>query len=290
MKALTYIMAIMIMVVASCKEDSFTFGDLTPPAQPEADLTVIGKDDANPDGDGSGKIELLIKSEGAINYKVDFGDGSTPLNSSNNRFAYSYKHTGVADYTITIAAFGRGGISSMTTMPISLLRNFQPKAELVTMLTADDSKVWVIDSLAAGHLGVGPADEDSPSWWSAPPKDKAGMGIYDDEYIFTVDGKFTHITHNSLFGKKENLRDFDASLVGEDDFTLTGSKAADYNDEFMYDGSDTEEFIVFKNLGHLGNYVGSHRFQILERSETSMLLKTIGKDTNAWFVKIKAKE
>ena len=39
----------------------------------------------------------------------------------------------------------------------------------------------------------------------------------------------------------------------------------------------------------MGLYVGAHVFKILSRTATNMTLRCIGKDGNAWYIKIKAK-
>lgn len=289
MKVLKYFALILAVALNSCKEETFTFGELNTPMLEEPTVSVVGSDGTNPTGDGSGQVAISVHARDAINYKVDFGDGSSPKRSTSSHFVHTYGHTGERTFEITITAYGPAGISSARSVEVDVLRNFEPNPELVEFLTGNSSKVWVIDSLAAGHMGVGPAEGFSPDWWSAPPMDKQGLGIYDDEYVFHVDGRFEHITNGSIFGKQEFLTVFDNTLTGVDDYTLVGPSAANYTDQFSYDGNEAEEYIVFGGLGHVGNYVGGHRFQILERTAESMTLKTIGGDTNAWFVKIKAK-
>ncbi len=289
MKRLQYLVIVLAIALHGCKEESFTFGELGTPHLNEPAVAVLGSDAANPAGDGSGRVSVQVQAQDAINYKVDFGDGSAPKRSTNPIFVHTYGHTGERTFDITVTAYGPAGISASQSVSVDVLRNFEPNPELVEFLTGNASKVWVVDSLAAGHLGVGPPDGFSPDWWAAPPMDKQGMGIYDDEYVFHADGRFEHITNGSIFGKKEYLTVFDNTLTGADDFTLVGPAAANYTDQFSYDGGDTEEYIVFGGLGHLGNYVGGHRFLVLERTAETMTLKTIGADTNAWYVKIKAK-
>jgi hypothetical protein len=158
------------------------------------------------------------------------------------------------------------------------------------MLTNDGSKTWTVDSAANGNIGVGPIAGFTSDWYNANPNEKAGLGMYDDEFTFTKStNTFTHKTNNSLFGKKEYLKDFDATLTGSGDFTLTGSNAATYSETISYDGTNTTEFILFGAKGHMGLYVGAHRYQVLSRTATNMYLRCVGSDGNAWYVKIKAK-
>lgn len=278
-----------LVFLAGCKKEDKTFGDLTPPARPAITVDIIGRTATDTAGDGSGKIVVTVQSSNAINYKVDFGDGTTSSVSSNNSFEHTYSFIGLQGFTITAIATGVAGLSSTSATVITIRKNYNPPAELVTMLTNDNSKTWMVDSVAYGHFGVGPASSYYSDWWNAGPNDKAGLGIYDDEYTFTKTGNsFTHTTNNSIFGKKEFLTDFDPTLTGTGDYTLIGPAAANYSETFNYDGGPNTEFIVFQTKGHMGLYVGAHRFQILERSATKMWFRCLGQDGNSWYVRIKA--
>ncbi len=289
-KTISQLLLLSVLMIG-CKKDDATFGELAAPGKPELNIQIVGQSTQMPYGDGSGNIIITANSENAINYRFDYGDGLPDSTKSANSSKYGYKHTGIQDFIVTVTTFGRGGISSSSSQKITVRRDFVANAELVTQLTGNSSKTWVIDSMAAAHFGVGPADGSEPIWWAAPPKDKAGLGIYDDEYTFTSTKTFTHTTHNSIYGKKEYMTIFDPALSGSGDFTLEGNTAANYTESFSYDGDGgTVEYIVFSRKGHMGIYVGGHKFQVLSRSASNMSLKTVGQDGNAWFVKIKAKE
>ncbi|HVI47068.1 MAG TPA: PKD domain-containing protein [Chitinophaga sp.] len=275
-----------LLLLCSCGKNNSELGDLIPPAQPVLNIAVAGKDATHPEGDGSGAVAVTINSAHAFNYRIEFGDGQTASVSTNNTFTHLYKHTGVRRFTITATASGRAGVSSTGTAEVSVYRKFEPNPELVAMLTGNGTRKWRVDKDAPGHLGVSDISVFTPAWWSAAPNDKDGLGIYDDVYTFTKDGNvFTHQTNNSLFGKKEYLKDFDPSLTGEGDYTLTGTAAADYTETFGYDGNDKDEFIVFSRKGHLGMYFGVHRYQILERTDKQMTLRC-EQAPGAWYVKI----
>ncbi|GEP93427.1 hypothetical protein SAMN05660909_05312 [Chitinophaga terrae (ex Kim and Jung 2007)] len=288
-KLLVPVLGFMLVAMASCEKE-YHFGDLTTPAKPVLNITVVGKDATHPNGNGSGNINVNIQSQNGINYKVDFGDGEAPQTSTTSEFSYQYKHTGIKTVTVSVTVYGKGGVSSTNSETITVYREFEPNPELVTMLTNNGAKKWRVDKDASAHLGVGDAASMVPGWWGAGPNEKAGLGIYDDVYTFTAQGNvFEHTTNNDLFGKKEYLKDFDPSLTGTGDFTLTGPTAASYTTTFSYDGSATEEFIIFSGKGHLGMYLGAHKFQILERSATHMTLRCV-QDPGAWYVKIIAIE
>lgn len=287
-KLFTRLLLAALVVLSGCKKEDYALGDITPPGQPNVTITVNGKDATHPDGDGKGTIAVTVTAEGAINYRVDFGDGKKPVTSTVNDFPYQYSHTGIKKLTVKVTAFGKAGSSSIYTQEISVYREYEPDPAFVTMLTNNGTKKWRVDKDIPAHFGVSDANTMWPAWWAAGPNEKAGLGIYDDIYIFTATGDvFTHETHNDLFGSKENLKDFDPSLTGEGDYTLSGPTAGDYTDTFGYDGDKAAkiEYITFANKGHLGMYKSVHKFQVLERSDTQMSLRYLQGGT-AWYVKI----
>lgn len=279
-----------LMLLVGCKKEDKTFGDLTPPEKPVITVDVVGKTPTRPAGDGSGSVNFTIVSKNAINYTIDFGNGSVSKTTTSNVLSTSYSHVGVRTITVTAIVSGVGGLSSSVTATFDVRKDYTPPAELVTFLTNDASKTWKVDSVAFGHLGVGPGGAFLPIWWEAPANDKVGLGIYDDEFTFTKTGNvFAHKTNGTIFGKREYLTDFNPALTGPPgDFTLTGPTAANYSEGFSYDGVGSTEFIQFATKGHMGLYVGAQRFQILARSSTKMFLRCIGKDGNSWYVRIKA--
>ena len=305
LKLASIIILSLCIAFLGCGKEDYTLGELSSPSKPIINVDIIGKSDALPNGDGSGKVLVTVVANNTINYKIDFGDGSTVV-STLDTASHSYKHIGTDEFTIVVYVSGKGGNSSAGRTTISVLRTFDPNPELVTMLTNDDTKTWVVDAVSPGHLGVGPgplaADADgnviaetfTPDWWSAPANDKDGAGLYDDEYTFKKEGEggglFTHTTNSDLFGKGEYLKDFDPALAVTGDYTLSGSTAANYSEKFYFDGEDKKEYIFFSKKGHMGIYVGGHRFEVLKRSATEMTLRCLEVgNKNAWYVKIKAK-
>ena len=51
-------------------------------------------------------------------------------------------------------------------------------------------KVWVMDSMATGHLACGSSAENPTEWWSAGANEKADFGMYDNELTFCPDGTY----------------------------------------------------------------------------------------------------
>lgn len=290
-KRIPFLISAFILVafsISGCKKDELTFGPLTAPDVPEIHIRLAGQDENNPNGDGSGGVTVSVTSKNAISYKVDFGDGRAPVISTKNSFNYNYSlPTGDNDLTITVIALGRGGTMSSASKEFTIYRSFTPSEDLVRILTANRTRTWRVDKDAPGHLGVGPADTFNPDWWAAGPNEKVNDGIYDDTYVFNgTTMMFTHNTNNSIFGKKEYLTDFDPSLTGDGDYTLEGEKASSYDEKFGYDGGPGGvEYITFSHRGHLGMYLGVHRYQIVSMTDNQMTLRCL-QDPGAWYVKI----
>lgn len=285
-KLLAPVLLLVLMVMSSCHKDDYRFGDIITPSKPVLNIDITGKDATHPNGGGEGTITLNVVADNTINYRVDFGDGKPAQTSTANSFRYQYDHTGIKTLTVTVTVYGKAGNFSTNAQEITVYRAFEPDPALVTMLTNNGTKKWRVDKDTPGHLGVSDAAVFDPAWWAAGPDEKAGLGIYDDVYTFTANGNvFTHETNNDIFGSKEYLKDFDPSLTGEGDYTLTGPKAAAYTETFGYDGSATTEYITFSSKGHLGMYKGVHKYQVLERTATQMTLRCL-QTPGAWYVKI----
>ena len=150
--------------------------------------------------------------------------------------------------------------------------------------------MWRIKKAAGGHLGVGPADQYSPIWWSAAANDKAGKGVYDDRITFRKDGTYSYETNKTGFGKKGAM---DADIPAVKALGNAGSSGGDYEniplDSFTGTWQLTapkgKETLSMSGIGYLGMYVGgNHRYYIYKRSENEMSVRTIGSDGNAWYM------
>jgi len=273
------------LVFTSCeKAVDKEFGDIVAPSNVQITAMVLGQDDANPYGDGSGTVTFSVSATNAITYKFVF-DGVESMAPTGTK-TYNFAKTGIHKYTVTAVAIGTAGVTSGTSMEVEVISLYAPPADLLTMLTADDTRTWRLKAEAAGHLGVGPADGFEPIWWAANPFDKDGWGAYDDRFIFNVDGTFTHITNGDTFGK---LTAMAADLGG--DQGLVG----DSNDEAIYaldnyvenwalSEPGGQETLTFSGIGYHGFYVGgNHSYMILSRSADEMSLRTIGAGGLAWY-------
>ncbi len=274
-----------ILLFSSCSNDAnYSFGDIIAPSNLQITADIVGQD-VNPTGDGSGVVHLNVTANNAITYKFVY-NGSEKTSAS-GEMTYSFGTTGTETYTITVVAFGTGGVSSSASIQIDVLVVYEPPADLLTMLTGDSSRTWRIKAEAQGHFGVAATDVFWPEWWSASPNDKADWECYDDTFEFNVDGTFSHTTNGFTFGKLPAMAadlGGDQGLVGDSNdeavFALDN-----YEDSWSLSAPDGQETLTFANIGYHGFYVGGdHSYMIQERSENEMSLRTIGAGGNSWYV------
>ena len=271
---------------SSCTQEEYEFGALTSPS----DITIVaelaGKTTAKPNGDGSGKVNFTATGKNVLTYKFVFSD-SQSLTSSNGKASFTYETLGTNKFVVTLVAYGAGGVATTKTVEVEVFVAYTPPAELVTMLTANNTRTWKIKSTAVGHLGVGPADGFTPIWYAAAPNDKADWECYDDRFIFKSNGDFKHITNGKTFGKLSAMA---ADLGGDQGLSPDGNgesiyTLANYTEKWSLSAPGGQETLALTGIGYHGFYVGgNHRYSILSRSANEMSLRTIGADGLAWYV------
>jgi hypothetical protein len=295
---------VILITFNSCKKITYTLGDLTPPSNVVVTTVVQGQDASHPNGDGSGNVTISISSDYALSYKVDY-DVSTPVDLvyiPSGSVTHKYTSTGLHTYTITAVVYGKGGVSSSVTKDVTVQSDFVPDPTLVTNLTNDASKTWVVDKSIPGHFGVGPwSGSSSPDWWSAGVNEKVACCncFYTATFTFTKVSSTSYTlqasTPNGAFTKTGSL----TSLSG---IPATG-------DEGCYNyGGGTSAFSLIPastgissskstqtsiELSGTATFIGYgatlKEYEILSISPTAMYLRVQGTETgNAWYIKLKA--
>lgn len=152
------------------------------------------------------------------------------------------------------------------------------------------SLTWYVDSLASGHMGVGPDPESAlgpiPEWWSAGPGEKPGTGLYSDRYTFYLNGfGFDMVTNGNIYIHNSLAASFPGSYQNLGDFT------APYPDQLGESWSldETENTITISNNAHLGFFTGVREYRILEISDTTMSLQYGHHEGGLfWYAKLRA--
>lgn len=263
MKVLLSIFSILILI--SCHKNS-QLGN--PPTQQDASFTYAASDT-------NANVIILTSNNPNILCMWDFGNG---IKKQGNTVVASYPYAGT--YTITLTVFNKGGSKSSTQDIIisqddlSLLNN-----PFFTKLTGGASgpgyKTWHVDSVSAGHMGVGPDPESAlgpvPEWWAAGANEKPGCGMYDDRYIFYLNGfKFDMVNHGDAYVHNSLAGQFPGSFQNLGDFT------APYTDQLqgswlLTEGDQTS--ISLSTNSFLGFYTGVNEYRILEITDSTMHLQ-----------------
>ena len=286
MKNIKYLVLISFFATCffSCQEEDQEFGDIISPSNVQIIVDKVGADADNPNGDGSGTVNFTATADNATAFHFII-QNQTKL-AQNGQVTHDFTILGDNTYTITVIAFGTGGASSTLSINIDVLSLYEPPADLVQMLYGSGSRVWRIKNEAPNHFGLGPLGGDPFSFYGANPNDKVGVGMYDDRYIFSNDGSFTHITDSTnddpttdtsgtVFGREVLIDELGGSGGTQDGADILNYIYSDYQEQHALSAPGGVETITLTGLGFMGYYVGgNHKYQILSRSANEMVIKT----------------
>ena len=292
---------LVILSITGCKKEEYSFGAMKTPSGLALTTTVVGLDNANPSGNGTGAVTINMTATDAITYNVDFGDGNIALVPS-GKITYKYTTPGVKKYTITANAIGTGGIISTISKTVTVFVAFEIPTTILTNLTGSGSKVWVADKDAPGHFGVGPGPSQGanetffPSWYAAAPNERVADGTYDDEVTFSKDVNNNVSMDLDNKGKTFVLKDALSyyGLTGaEGQFPIVtlGVKRLSFMNATSNSTAAISTRIQFSVPGNGLVMVGagSNMYEIISITSTTMTLRTIGADGNAWYQMFKVK-
>ena len=293
-KSIIAICCIIAFGFSACKKTEYTFGQLKAPTNLALAATVAGVNTANPNGNGSGAVQIDATAANAITYNIDFGNGETKIIPSGS-INYKYTTPGTADYTITVNAVGTGGIISTISKRITVFVAFQIPTNIVDALTNNTSRKWETDKAASGHVGVGPNNQFAPIWYAADPNSRAACQ-YDDEITFTktANGNITMAINTNgdafLIGAAVAFYGFSGAegcyainTGGSRQLSFSGATSASTSSN-----STRVQFTVPGN-GFVNFGTGGNTYEILSVSATNIHLRNIGIDGNAWYQKLRVK-
>lgn len=290
-----------LLMLAGCKKEEYSFGELKTPSELVLTTAIQGATTEAPTGDGSGNVSITLAASDVISFKVDFGDGETKIVSPGT-IVHKYGLPGTYEYTITVNAIGTGGTTSTLTKKVKVFTLFDIPVDIMTILTGGSSKIWIVDKDAPSHFGVGPGPSSGanetfwPSWYSAP--EIGGLRTaaeYDDELTFTKAGpnSISMVLDNK--GQTFIVPDYKAYYglsVGElQNFDASGTKVLAFSDATSNTTSAISTRIQFMVPGHglLSWGLGTKTYEIMEITSSTMSIRSIGVDGNAWYQKFKVK-
>ena len=306
------VFALLLLMIGSCKKKEYNMGSLDAPSDIAINTNIIGKDANHPNGDGSGDVQITLTGKNVLSYKIDYdaSDGINFVFLPKGTATKKYTTIGLNTYRITVVAYGPGATATTVTKEIQVQSNFTPDPIIVTDLTGAGSKTWKVDKDVAGHFGVGTwlktadaPDNTKPTWYSAPPNDKAlccncfytasftFTKVSDGNYTLTVatpDGAFTKT--GSLAGGLPGIPSSGAEGCydyggGTSSFSFVPSSS----DIPASTPSTKTAILLSGNNTFIGYGAVQKEYEILSITPTSLYLRVQGTETgNAWYLKLKA--
>lgn len=291
-------MGALLFIFSSCREDQYDMGDLIAPTNLNVTYEIVGADEDNPFGDGTGFVNFTATASNAITYTFDFGDGSGKVISGSGKVTKRFSVTGVIEYNVTVQAVGTGGIASNKFTRLEVLSTFEdPQA--VEYLTGGSSKTWYWAFDQPGHIGLGPTSDDYgnqefswPAWWSIPANDPDKACMYVAEFVFTktemgmtfeqtTGPAFIPGTYAEKIGVEGDAC-YDESvaypLYGLKNISLSPSSslAAEVGE---YRGTT----MTFSDEGFMCWWVGASEYDIIEVTENILRVRIKEDDTFTWY-------
>jgi hypothetical protein len=300
------------LILVSCNEEEYSLGELKTPSNIVINTEVVGQDAANPNGNGSGEVKFSITADNALGYKIDY-DAKTAVDLvylPKRVGSKKYTEEGVHTYTVTAVVYGEGGTSSSITKDVTVLSNFIAPEEIITALTNDGTKTWVVDQKVAGHMGVGPWDVASirPEWWSAGVDEKVTTAncLYTAKFTFTKVGdtgnfELSVTTPDGAFTKTGSLTTLPGIPAsgaeacydypgGTSAFSFVPASSGAPKEASSADNSPSTQVSIL--LAGVNTFIGYgavlKEYEILVIDSNYLYLRVQGTETgNAWYLKLK---
>jgi hypothetical protein len=297
---------ILLLVISSCTEDTYSLGELTAPSNVVIDAEIVGQDASHPDGDSSGDVKFTITGENILGVKIDFDDSD-----GNDTFTFlpkgtttkKYTKNGLNTYRAIVVVAGAGGTTTTLTKEVSVRFDFDPGAEIVTNLTNNASKTWIVDKSVPGHFGVGPWEGCfTPCWWSAGINEKVNCC----NCFYTTTFTFKKDVASGLFSLQVVSPDGAFTKTGALAGGLPGIPSSGEEACYTYAGG-TSEFAFLPAttgipastpstqvsilLSGVNTFIGygavQKDYEILELRSDYMYLRVRGTETgNSWYLKL----
>ncbi|TVZ60286.1 glycosyl hydrolase family 16 [Flavobacteriaceae bacterium MAR_2010_105] len=118
MKKLFYVVILIILCFVSCSSGDDSNGQPQPieniiPTNLVLNITIVGSNSNNPNGDGTGVIQCSASATNAVKYGFKF-DNAPEQESLNGAINHTYTNTGTNSYVVTVFAYSSTGHSIST--------------------------------------------------------------------------------------------------------------------------------------------------------------------------------
>lgn len=298
--------AALAVIFSACKKQEYSLGDLTAPTNIVINTQVVGQDATHPNGDGSGNVIITVTADNGISCRVAYDAKSHDdykLGTFGAPFTKKFTRTGVNTYRIGVIVSGKGGTSSVATTDVTVRSDFQPLPYIVTDLTGDASKTWIVDKSVPGHFGVGPWDPTSlsPVWWAAGINEKVACC----NCFYTTQFTFAKVPASGTYSLTVNSPDGAFTKTGALAGGLPGIPASGDEGCYPFAGGTSDFSFIPASTGisadnstqtsimlsgtntFIGYGATQKEYEIFEITATSMYLRVQGTETgNAWYLKM----
>jgi len=294
----------------ACQKEDYTLGDLNTPTNLVINTEIVGQNATFPNGDGSGDVKIVLKADNAISYKIGYNlasDASSPtnINLPSGVVTKKFEEPGEKTYRITAVAYGPGGTSTTLTKDITVRFDFVMDPTIITNLTNDASKTWVVDKDVPSHLRIGPWSDPGTIWWSAAINEKVACCncFYTATYTFTKTPTNTYnlaVTSPDGIFMNRNAAENNLGVSGAGEachpFTQPtksfnfGSSASSFPAGLPAEITSTTGYkiTVDGNDGFIGYGSASNTYEIIESTPTYLYLRSRGANQgNFWYIKMK---
>ncbi len=283
----------MLVIFGSCQKDEYELGELKTPVNVELTYEIVGVDNDNPYGDGSGLVNFIASADNEITFNYMFGDGKDNKIAPDGTISHQFSKTGVNIYDVTVIAVGTGGISSSKTVQVEVFSSFTDD-EALEFLTGGASKTWYWAADQPGHTGLGPNFEDAgktyAAWYNAAPFEKECM--YDAEFVFTKtgDGLTFEQTAGSAFipGTYAGKIGVEGDVCHGEDVvpSIYGVKNVSFSPSASIatvDGGYRGTTMSFSDGGFMCWYVGTSEYEIIQVTDNLLKVRVAEDNTYAWY-------
>lgn len=283
------ILILSILSFIGCEEENYVLGNIVAPSNLEISAEIVGVDQDNPNGDGSGTVHFNFSANDAITYKYIFDGVETLVPSGKHTINFSV--TGTHTYIVTAVAIGSGGSTSTKSIDVTVFANYSPQPVFLTNLTNNSSRTWKQNTDVGGYVGVGPAGGDAPIWYTADPNSRADTGADDDTWTFTLgDKSFRHVTNGGTAVKFEYAGDLPGGIDNPVDDTHKNFVLENYTEKWNVTAPGGVETISLTGYGFFSLYTGTHDYTIVFPTSNTMELTTVDANGRKWYYKLIAVE
>lgn len=281
------ILAGLLLITGGCQKE-YQLGDLTTPENVNLSFEVVGADEANPYGDGSGIVHFSATADNEITFNYEFGDGKDNQIAPDGKTSHLFSKNGVHIYNVTVFAVGTGGITSSKTVQVEVYSSFTDD-EAMEFLTGGGTKSWYWAADQPGHLGLGPndhpydnGDHTYPAWYQAAPWEKSASSLYQCEFVFSVDNGDLTFEQLNPTGEAFIQGLYSESLgfgpEGSYPFDIAGVKNVSFSPSSSIatvDGAYRGTTMNFSDGGFMGFYAGSSEYEIIEITDNILKVRMV---------------